>query len=337
LSCRKAGLHLSRGPDQVEEIETVDQENARLTLILVGATGTGKTEVAIEIARNHIPGEIVSADSRLIYRHMDIATAKPDRQIMAQARHHMIDLIEPDGVYSCKQFQTDARRVVYDILRRGLTPIVVGGSGLYVKALTDGVFDGPAANDDVRERLEKEAEAWGPAHLWEKLNQVDPEKAARTDRQNAVRIVRALEVFEITGEKMSDIEQNVEPLNVPLIKIGLRRTTEDLHRRIDARVDRMMEEGLLAETRALIDTGYGESRAFRNTLGYRELAAHLAGRTTLGDAVDLIKVNTRRFAKRQGTWFKKDPEIHWIDVAQAARPSAIAQLVRQIYMKGPRQ
>ncbi len=309
----------------------MNQERPKPTLVLVGATGTGKTDVAVHLAGEYLPGEIVSADSRLVYRHMNVATAKPTPEMMASVPHHMIDLVDPDTQYTCKEFQTEARRIIHDILRRGLTPIVVGGSGLYVMALTDGVFDGPSANDDVRERLTKEAETWGPEHLWERLEEVDPEKAARTDPGNTVRVIRALEVFEITGEKMSDLEKDVTPLDVPFVKIGLRRTTEDLNRRIDQRVDRMMEDGLLAETSALVATGYGNCLSVMNTLGYRELIHHLKGQTTLGDAVDLIKLHTRRFAKRQGTWFRKDSGIRWIDVRQDATISAIAQMVFHEY------
>jgi tRNA dimethylallyltransferase len=321
------------GRDREKVSEKVNHEAPRITLVLVGATGTGKTEVAVELARKHIPGEIVSADSRLIYRHMNIATAKPGPEVLAEVPHHMIDLVDPDTQYTCKEFQADARRAIHDILDRGLTPIVTGGSGLYVKALTDGIFDGPAANDEVRDRLGKEAETWGPRHIWEQLDQVDPEKASQTDPGNTLRIIRALEVHEITGEKMSDLEKDVTPLDVPFVKIGLMRGTEDLYRRIDQRVDRMMEEGLLAETSALVATGYGDSIPVRNTLGYRELMHHLKGRTTLGDAVDLIKLHTRRFAKRQGTWFRKDEGIRWVEITADARPSAIAQLVNLEYRK----
>lgn len=311
----------------------MNQESPGITLVLVGATGAGKTDVAFHLAGEYLLGEIVSADSRLIYRHMDIATAKPSPEMMREVRHHMVDLVDPDTQYTAREFQTEARRRIHDILGRGLTPIVAGGSGLYIKALTDGIFDGPAANEEVRERLEREAERWGPAYLWEKLEEVDPDKAAAIDPENAVRIIRALEVFELTGEKMSDLERDVEPLDVPFIEIGLRRDTDDLYRRIDARVDAMMEAGLLSETKALIDSGYGGSLAFRNTLGYRELADHLAGNTTLGDAIDLIKLKTRRFAKRQGTWFRKDPQIRWIDVPPMAKASAISQVVFQEYQK----
>ena len=312
------------------------EESRKLTLVLVGATGTGKSDVAVELGKAHIPGEIVSADSRLIYRHMNIATAKPGPEMLSAVPHHMIDLVDPDTQYTCKEFQTDARQAIHDILDRGLTPIVTGGSGLYVKALTDGVFDGPAANDEVRQRLAKEAETWGPRHLWEQLEEVDPEKAAQIDPENTVRIVRALEVHEITGEKMSQLEKDVTPLDVPFVKIGLRRSTEDLYRRIDERVDAMMEAGLLAETSALVATGYGDCLSVRNTLGYRELIHHLDGQTTLGDAVDLIKLHTRRFAKRQGTWFRKDADIRWIDIMPEARASAIAQLVNLEYRKALR-
>lgn len=313
--------------------DAVSKHGHNLTLVLVGATGTGKSDVAFHLAREHLPGEIVSADSRLVYRRMDIATAKPRRDMMAEVPHHMIDLVNPDARFTCKDFQTEARRVIHDILDRGVTPIVVGGSGLYVRALTDGVFDGPAANDDVRDSLAREAETRGSAHLWEKLREVDPEKAAGVDPENAVRIIRALEVYEITGERMSDLEKNVEPLDVPFTKIGLRRQTEDLYRRIEERVDLMMQMGLLAETRALMDGGYRECRAVKNTLGYPELFEHLQGRTTLEDAVGLIKLHTRRFAKRQGTWFNKEKDIRWIDIKPDTPTSAIAEMVYSEYKR----
>jgi tRNA dimethylallyltransferase len=330
LFCKRQAAACPRG-NTIPVSDAVNQRSHNLTLVLVGATGTGKSDVAFHLAKEYLPGEIVSADSRLVYRHMDIATAKPSPEMIADVPHHMIDIVDPDARYTCKEFQTDARGVIHDILQRGLTPIVVGGSGLYVRALTDGVFDGPAANDEVRESLTREAETRGSRHLWGKLREVDPEKAAKIDPENAVRIIRALEVYEITGERMSDLEKNTEPLDVPFAKIGLRRQTGDLYRRIGMRVDLMMEKGLLGETGALMDAGYGGCRAVRNTLGYRELLNHLEGKTALADAVDLIKLHTRRFAKRQGTWFNREKDIRWIDIKPDTRIAAIAQIVYHRY------
>ena len=302
-----------------------------ITLVLIGATGTGKTDVAFHLAKQVAGAEIVSADSRLVYRKMDIGTAKPGREMRAEVRHHMIDLVDPDRQYTCKEFETEARRIIHDILARDLIPIVVGGSGLYLRALTDGVFDGPAASEEVRERLNAEMEARGLESLWQRLKRVDPEKAVQVGQGNALRIIRALEVFELTGEKMSDLEKNVEPLDVPFVKIGLRRDAGHLYARIDVRVDRMMEEGLLEETQALMDQGYADCLAVRNTLGYRELISHLRGEMRLDEAVELIKRNTRRFAKRQGTWFRKEKGIRWVEILADARIPEVCHMVRREY------
>lgn len=282
-------------------------------LILVGATGVGKTEVGFRVAR-HIGGEIVSADSRLIYRMMDIGTAKPDSRMMNEIPHHLVDVADPGEAYTCKRFEREARAVIRDIICRGRAPVVIGGSGLYVRALTDGIFEGPGRDPELRQRLRGEARSCGPSRLWLNLKRVDPVKAAEIDPQNTLRIIRALEVYELTGQPMSELERQAEPFEVPSVKIGLQRARSELYGIIDRRVDRMMEQGFLYEVKRLLDYGYGDTQAVNRSLGYRELIRSETGEITLEDAIQIIKQNTRHFAKRQLTWFKKEKDLTWLDI-----------------------
>lgn len=282
-------------------------------LILVGPTGVGKTEVGFHLARL-TGGEIISADSRLVYRGLDIATAKPAMRMRDQVTHHLIDVVDPDEEYTCKMYEKHARLAVRDILKRGKTPVVVGGTGLYLRALTDGIFEGPGRDEALRARLEAEAEAGGNLSLWERLNSVDPVKAGMIDPENLVRVIRALEVYELTGKPMSDLEQSAEPLGIPYVKVGLTRAREELYRLIDGRVEAMFEGGLVDETKRLVEEGFGDTAVLRNTLGYQEVLAYLDGSITYVEAAYLLKRNTRRFAKRQMTWFRKEKQITWFDI-----------------------
>ena len=268
-------------------------------LILLGPTGVGKTEVGFHMALL-TDGEIISADSRLVYRGMDIGTAKPSS--------------DPDSEYTCKMFEEEARRAVDDIMARAKTPVVVGGTGLYVRALTDGIFEGPGRDEALRARLQTEAESRGRRHLWERLNSVDPEKARAIDPENLVRVIRALEVYELAGRPMSELEKAAEPLGVPYVKVGLIRAREELYRGIDNRVEAMLEAGLVEEVKRLVEQGYGDTPAVRDSLGYQEMLRYLDGSVTYVEAVCLIKRNTRHFAKRQMTWFRKEKDIAWIDI-----------------------
>jgi tRNA dimethylallyltransferase len=304
----------------------VSDRQIQSTLILVGATGVGKTEVGLRVARR-LGAEIVSADSRLVYRMMDIGTAKPDSRMMEEIPHHLVDVVDPDEEYTCKRFEREARQTIRDIIARGRTPVVIGGSGLYVRALTEGIFDGPGSDPVLRRRLIAEDRRSGRSRLWQRLKDVDPVKAAKIDPGNLVRIIRALEVYELTGEPMSKLERQAEPLEVPFVKIGLTRARAELYRIIDRRVDRMMEQGFLYEVKRLLDHGYGDTQPVRRSLGYRELIRSLAGDLTLEDAVELIKRNTRHFAKRQLTWFRKDRDISWLYISGDSDLDTIAAVV----------
>ncbi|HVP56721.1 MAG TPA: tRNA (adenosine(37)-N6)-dimethylallyltransferase MiaA [bacterium] len=299
-------------------------------LVLVGPTAVGKTEVAFHVALA-LKAEIVSADSRLVYRHMDIGTAKPDRRMQDQVPHHLIDLVEPDQQYTSKQYERDARQAVAGILARGKVPLVVGGTGLYVRALLEGIFEGPAADPAARRRLLETARLEGKAALWRRLLEVDPEKASRTDPENLPRVARALEVFEATGPRMSDLEKTRQPLGLPVAKIGLARARQELTSLIGRRVEEMLNLGLLDEATSLVRMGYGESPVVKNSLGYQEVLSHLAGEISLERARDLIKQHTRLFAKRQMTWFRKEPDLTWMDLTGRSDPQDIAAEVCSLY------
>jgi len=299
-------------------------------LIVVGPTGVGKTAIAHELARL-TDGEIVSADSRLFYRMMDIGTAKPTAEMRREIRYHLIDILNPDEIYTCKRFEIDARRTVEEILARDKLPLVVGGSGLYVRALTAGIFDGPNAQPALRERLWEEARTRGGQWLWKRLQTIDPSKAAQTEPTNIVRLVRALEVYEITGKPMSELEASARPFARSHLRIGLSRQRHELYALIDTRVDEMMSQGLLEEVKALIEKGYGRSQVLRRSLGYREMLEYLDGKLSLDRAVALIKRNTRRFAKRQMTWFRKESDILWLDITGEMDPHPVARTILNLF------
>jgi tRNA dimethylallyltransferase len=300
-------------------------------LILVGATGVGKSEAGFHLAKL-IDGEIISADSRLVYRGMDIGTAKPSRRMREEIPHHFIDVVDPDEDYTCKMFEEEGGRAIREILERGKIPLVVGGTGLYVRALTQGIFEGPERDETLRARLKREAEAGGRKMLWERLTDVDPEKARVVDPENLVRVIRALEVYELMGRPMSELEREAVPIDIPYVKLGLSRRRDELYRIIDRRVDAMLEAGLVGEVRGLVEKGYGNTKAIRASLGYEEVMSYLEGTITYPEAVRLIKRNTRHFAKRQATWFKKEKDITWFGITGRTDFPQIAQELRATLM-----
>lgn len=299
-------------------------------LIIVGPTGVGKTAIAHEVAKD-LGGEVVSADSRLFYRMMDIGTAKPSPDMRREVAYHLVDIVDPDQIYTCKRFEVTAREVIRDIARRGKTAIVVGGSGLYVRALTRGIFEGPAANPSLREALWKQLESKGIDSLWQKLSQLDPVKANLIDRRNPVRLIRALEICILTGKPMSELEGQAKPFEIASLKIGITMQRQQLYRAIESRVDLMIESGLVEEVRSLIERSYRRSQVLQTTLGYRELIYHLEGKIRLDQAIDLIKTRTRQFAKRQMTWFRKETDIHWIDITDQPDPKAVSKLICSLF------
>jgi len=279
---------------------------------LVGPTAVGKTALAIELARR-FDGEIVSADSRQIYRGMDIGTAKPTCEEQARAPHHLIDIVAPDEPYTLADYQAQAYAAIDGILARGKQPFLVGGTGLYVRAVVEGLrIPRVPPNEELRAQLALE----DGAALYERLRALDPDAAARIDPRNVRRTIRALEVCLTTGAKFSELGR-ASPPSYPVTQVGLTLPRPELYARIDARVEQMMADGLVAEVEALAAQRYDWELPSMSGLGYREIGAYLRGEVSLDEAVANIKRDTRDFVRRQYAWFRlKDERIHWFENAQ---------------------
>ena len=283
-------------------------------LCLLGPTAVGKTEIAIQLAQR-LNAEIVSVDSRQIYRQMDIGTAKPTLEEQQAARHHLIDCVDISQPFSVADYQSLADAAIADIQNRGKRVLLVGGAGLYFRAIVDGLFEGPGANPALRKRLEAEAARNGVDTLHRRLQTCDPASADRIHPNNLVRVIRALEVYELTGTPMSELQQQWHPekQRYPFIAFGLTMPRALLYHRIEQRVDVMLANGLIAEVESLLAAGYARDSVALQSFGYRELIAYLDGDCTYLEAISQLKQNTRRFAKRQLTWFRKDTRIEWLD------------------------
>ena len=283
-------------------------------LCLLGPTAVGKTEIAIQLSQR-LNAEIISVDSRQIYRQMDIGTAKPTPEEQQTARHHIIDCVEIAQSFSVADYQSLADTAITDIQDRDKQVLLVGGAGLYFRAVVDGLFEGPAADLSFRKQLEQEAAEHGVNVLHDRLRVCDPESAARIHPNNLVRVIRALEVYELTGTPMSEQQQQWHPENqrYPIIAFGLTMPREMLYRRIEQRVDVMLANGLIAEVESILASGYSRDNFALQSFGYKELIAFLDGKCTYVEAIEQLKQNTRRFAKRQMTWFRKDTRIEWVD------------------------
>lgn len=287
-------------------------------LVLVGPTAVGKTTLSLELARR-FSGEIVSADSRLFYRGMDIGTAKPSPGERAAAPHHLIDICNPDVTLSLGQYQRLAYEVIDDVLARDRLPILVGGTGQYVMAVVEG-WGIPEVAPQPALRAALEGLGGPEAARW--LAALDPAAAARIDPRNIRRVVRALEVTFIAGRRISDMQRK-RPPSYDVAIVGLTRSRQSLYTRIDARVDEMIAAGLLEEVRRLRDAGHAAAPPLSG-LGYRQLLAYLDGETTLDEAVARIKFETHRFARQQATWFRADdPRITWFDLDEPEAPAAV--------------
>ena len=288
-------------------------DRPRLVVIL-GPTGVGKSRLALDLAEEW-GGEIISADSMQVYKYMDIGTDKPTPEDRKRVRHHLIDLVLPDQPFHAGLYRALGRRVIEQLSGRGKACFVVGGTGLYIKTLTCGLFHSPPIAAGVRERLKREGEEKGSDFLYHRLTEVDPSTAARLHSHDLFRIVRALEVFESTGAPISFFREQHRFGDTPyaLLKMGLETNREELYRRIEERVDRMMERGFLEEVERLMEMGYGPQLKPMQSLGYKQLIQVLLKKMERGEAIRQIKRDTRRYAKRQWTWFKADPDVHWCD------------------------
>jgi tRNA dimethylallyltransferase len=301
----------------------MDERRAHL-LVICGPTATGKTDLAITLAQ-HVGGEIVNADSRQVYRSMDIGTAKPTPAQRAAAPHHLLDVVDPDEPFTLADYLERAHNAIAGILTRGGLPIVVGGTGLYVRALAQG-FAVPRVPPDPRLRAELEAlaEAEGSPALLARLRRSDPHTAATIDARNPRRLIRAIEVAEATG--VSFATQRMARPRYDTLVLGLSADRALLYERADRRVDAMMAAGFLDEVAALDARGYSPDLPALSGLGYRQLGEHLRGARTLDDAVQATKLATHGFIRRQLTWFRREPGIHWLDIAHG---NVVAQAIVQ--------
>ena len=285
-------------------------------LVILGPTAVGKTAFSIRLAAR-LGGEIVSADSRLFYRGMDIGSAKPSLEERAGIPHHLIDVADPDETWSLSRFQQEAQRALADIHARGALPILVGGTGQYIRAVIENWDPPPAAREGLREILQTLSEAHPPEWLHERLRILDPGAAASIDPRNRRRVVRAVEVILTTGKRFSEQRRRGES-PYRLLLIGLKRPRPELYERIDKRIERMFAEGFLDEVQRLLDAGYAPTLPAMSAIGYRQAAAVLRGEMSLDEAKRQMKRQTRIFVRRQGNWFKEnDPSIHWLEAGKA--------------------
>ncbi|MDT8366690.1 MAG: tRNA (adenosine(37)-N6)-dimethylallyltransferase MiaA [bacterium] len=296
-----------------------------------GPTASGKSSLAMALG-GLIPVELLNFDSMQIYRGMDIGTAKPGKEDRETIPHHLLDIRDPDELFSVGQYTPLFRDTVEDIASRGPLPVAVGGTGLYLRGALGGLIEGPGRDDDLRKEL-KSLEMGEPGVLYRMLVEKDPETASRNKPRDMVRIIRALEVYELTGMSISELHREHSfrdrPFDAVIYCLNPERAT--LYRWVEKRVDEMMEDGLLTEVEVLRDNGYGRDLPSMKALGYRELLAHLDGETSLEEAVELIKRNTRRYAKRQITWFKGEKGVRWLDISHPDEiPSLAERIVTEI-------
>jgi tRNA dimethylallyltransferase len=298
-------------------------------IVIVGPTGIGKTVLATKLASS-LSGEIVNADSRQIYRYMDIGTAKPDPETMTAVKHHLIDIIEPDREFSLAEYQKLAYAAIQDIHARGKLPFLVGGSGLYIWAVLEGwVIPEVSPKLEFRREQEERAEKGQAAELYQELKNIDPVAAGKIDPRNVRRVIRALEVSRFLAQPFSQLQKKRSPPFKSFI-IGLTTDRTELYRRADERVDNMIEQGFVDEVRRLLEIGYNLNLPSMSSIGYREIGLYLQGELTLDEAIYKIKVGTHRFIRHQYAWFRlKDERIKWFDIAEM-KENDIQKLVRQV-------
>ncbi len=285
-------------------------------VVIVGPTAVGKTTVSIQLAQR-LEGEIVSADSRLLYRGMNIGTAKPTEEEMQTVPHYLIDVADPDENWSLGLYQREAYKIIDAIFESGKLPILVGGTGQYIRSIIEGWQIPPQKPDyGLRDALYHWAGKIGAEALYERLKRLDPEAAKRIDYRNLRRTVRALEVVFLTGKKFSDLRRKQECPYHPII-LGIDRSRDELYERIDRRIEQMMDEGFVEEVERLLTQGFSPELPTMSAIGYREMIQHLQGELSLAEAVTLIKRNTRIFVRRQANWFKKgDTRITWFAASE---------------------
>lgn len=301
-------------------------------LFIVGPTCSGKSLLAIKIAEK-LNGEIVSADSRQIYKYMDIGTAKPTQDQLQKIKHHFIDELYPDQEFSAGEYSKQARERIEMIFKQKKIPIVVGGSGLYIEALIDGIFDSPPVDKNIRKRLYELYHEVGAEAMLGKLRKIDPMSAERMTTTNIRRIIRALEVYELTGLPISELQKRRVPADFMPVQIGLNWRRDKLYERINKRVDDMVSSGLIDEVRRILDMGYSYKLNALQTVGYKEVINYLWRKISFVEMVEVIKRNTRRYAKRQLTWFRHDSKIRWIDVESEDEIDHLKEKIIEFFKK----
>lgn len=294
-------------------------------VVICGPTALGKTSVAIHIAK-HFAGEIIGADSMQIYRYMDIGTAKPTEDEQACVKHHLIDIIDPDEPFDARKYGALARDKIVALHDQGVVPFVVGGTGLYIKALLHGLFKSKASDFDIRVHLKNELQVHGGDYLYNRLCRHDPATAKKIHPNDTYRIIRALEVIELTGKTMTELHQAHGFKEKPFVvlKIGLHMDRDVLYDRIHRRVDAMINSGLVSEVKSLLEMGYSPDLKSMQSIGYRHIVNFIKGNCPWEEAIRTLKRDTRRYAKRQLTWFKADPEVIW------KKPEALGDIKRLI-------
>jgi tRNA dimethylallyltransferase len=300
-------------------------------VVIVGPTAVGKSRIAIEVAKR-LETEIVTADSRQVYRGMDVGTDKPHQETRQGIPHHLIDLVNPDDSFNAGLFRRHAVEIIEQLYQRRQLPLVVGGTGLYVRTLLQGLCEAPPADPVVRAQLREEARAQGHDAFYARLVAVDPVTASRLHPRDTSKVIRALEVYRLSGLTMSEFQQRHGFSERPFsaLVIGLNRDRDALYRRIEERIDWQLAHGLLEETQQLLDQGYKRDCAAMKGLGYRQVAAQLAGEYDQAEMVRRFKRDTRHFAKRQMTWFRREPEISWLMISES---EAAAETVDRVTLR----
>lgn len=285
-------------------------------VVLMGPTAIGKTDLSVNVAKD-LDGEIISADSMQIYKYMDIGTAKITQSEMQNIPHYLIDFIYPDEEYTVSNYQFDAKNLIHEINSRNKLPIVVGGTGLYINSLVYNLnFANVPPNEEIRKRYEDLANEYGNEYIYEKLKKIDLEGSQKIELADRKRIIRYLEIFELTGKTMSEHNKNfrkeVTDYNLAMICLNMDRSI--LYNRINDRVDLMIEKGLIGEVKKILDMGYKKNLISLQGIGYKEIISYLDGEMSLSEAIDKIKQGSRNYAKRQLTWFRRDKRIKWVNI-----------------------
>jgi len=296
-------------------------------LIIVGPTAVGKTALSLSIAEV-LGCEIVSADSRQVYQYMDIGTAKPTRQELSRIPHHFIDIRQPDQYYSAGEYGREARVRIAVLHEKEITPVVVGGSGFYIQALVDGLFAPKISDPEIKQRWRDKVIEQGQDAVFNYLKQVDPVSAERLHPNDTQRVVRALEVYELSGKPISAFKKGEEtPADFTPVFIGLNRERGLLYKRIEQRVDLMIESGLVDEVKRLREKGWGPELNALKTVGYQEVYDYFDGNLTFEEMIEKIKITSRRYAKRQLTWFRRDRCIHWVELDNISYNQAVKKIL----------